>query len=244
MSSVQNNSLRTEILNGKSAVSIFAKDWDELFERCIDAPPYLSRAWIEVFIEEGQIRGIPLFALVWSGTKLVELLPLTVRQSLCVKVAEPISTGSHTYLGLLSDPSYPTGVLAKFFKQKKVADVLCINDLSSEDKSTAKLLTELAKNGFLYLHVYRTCCRYINMGMSYDEYLLETKSANRRKKLRYEEKMLFKTNNAVVQHYIRKRNFNGYCATDSRYPRGELDEKKACSYNEPVFPSKDFIEYG
>lgn len=206
MTSLQSSFLRTEILYGKGAVSTFGKDWDDLFKRCIEAPPYLSRAWVTVFIEEGRLRGTPLFVLAWSGTKLVALLPLAVRQSLCAKIAEPIGTGLHTYLGLLSDPNYPQAieVLSKFFKQEKVAAVLYINDLSSEDDATGKLLTELAKNGFLYLHMYRNPCHYIRIGRSYDEYLLQTKSATRRKKLRYEEKTLFNSGNVAVQHYAGK----------------------------------------
>jgi CelD/BcsL family acetyltransferase involved in cellulose biosynthesis len=201
-----NTSLRAEVVNGREALLTIGKAWDELFERCIEAPPYLSRAWTTVFVEEGRLRGTPLFVLAWSGPKLVALLPLAVRQSLCTKIAEPIGTGLHTYLGLLSDPNYPQAIefLAKFFKQEKVADVLYINDLSSEDEATGKLLTELAKNGFLYLHVYRNPCHYIRMGRSYDEYLLQTKSATRRKKLRYEEKTLFNSGNVAVQHYAGK----------------------------------------
>lgn len=201
-----NTSLRTEVIYGREALLTIDKDWDELFERSIAAPPYLSRAWVTVLIEEGKVRGTPLLALAWSGTKLVALLPLAVRQSLWVKIAEPIGTGLHTYLGLLSDPNYPQAieVLAKFFKQEKVADVLYVNDLSSEDEATGQLLTELAKNGFLYLHVYRNPCHYIRIGRSYDEYLLQTKSANRRKKLRYEEKTLFNSGDVAVQHYAGK----------------------------------------
>ncbi|MGA2679657.1 MAG: GNAT family N-acetyltransferase [Sedimentisphaerales bacterium] len=201
-----NAPLRVEVMYGREALLTIGKDWDELFECSIAAPPYLSRAWVTVLIDEERFKGTPSFVLVWSGTKLVALLPLTVRQSLCTKIAVPIGTGLHTYLGLLSDPNYPAAieVLAKSFKQEKVADVLYINDLSSEDEATGKLFNELAKNGFLYRHAYRNPCHYINMGISYDEYLLKTKSANRRKKLRYEEKMLFKTNNTAVQHYIGK----------------------------------------
>jgi len=198
-----NTSLRTEVIYGREALLTIGKDWDELFERSLAAPPFLSRAWVTVLIEEGKVRGTPLLALAWSGTKLVALLPLAVRQSLWVKIAEPIGTGLHTYLGLLSDPNYPQAieVLAKFFKQEKVADVLYINDLSSEDEATGKLLAELAKNGFLYLHVYRNPCHYIKLGCSFDEYLKKNKSSKSRHELRREERKLCKEKEIEVGYY-------------------------------------------
>jgi CelD/BcsL family acetyltransferase involved in cellulose biosynthesis len=198
-----NTSLRTEVIYGREALLTIGKDWDELFERSLAAPPFLSRAWVTVFVEEGKVRGTPLFALAWSGPKLVAILPLAVRQSLWVKIAEPIGTGLHTYLGLLSDPNYPQAieVLSKFFKQEKVADVLYINDLSSEDEATGQLLTELAKNGFLYLHVYRNPCHYIKLGCSFDEYLSKTISARRRRELKRNEKKVLESGAVDFEEY-------------------------------------------
>ena len=193
----------TQIVKGSKAISEIAKDWDELFERSNTALPSLSRAWITVLIEEGQIRGTPVFLLVWSGATLVALFPLNVRKSLFTKIAEPIGTGLHDNLGLLSDPNYPAviEVLAKFFKQGKLADVLYINDLSSEDEATGKLLNELAKNCYLYLNVYRNPCHCIRLGCSYDEYLSKTISSRRRRELKRNEKKVLESGAVNFEEY-------------------------------------------
>lgn len=198
-----NTSLQAEVMYGREALLTIGKDWDELFERSLAAPPFLSRAWVTVLIEEGKVRGTPLFVLAWSGPKLVALLPLAARQSLCTKIAEPIGTGLNNYLSLLSDPNYPQAieVLANFFKQEKVADVLYINDLSSEDEATGKLLTELAKNRFLYLHVYRYPCHYIKLGCSFDEYLSKTISTRRRRELKRNEKKVLESGAVDFEEY-------------------------------------------
>jgi CelD/BcsL family acetyltransferase involved in cellulose biosynthesis len=195
--------LRAEIRNGKQAISTFADAWDKLFERSTDAPPYLSRVWIETFISEGRLRGVPLFILVWCGEELTALLALTIRHFLGVKIAEPISTCEPTYLGLLLDPRYPIAVnyVAEVLAQEKIVHCLYNTNLSSEDQPTNKLLDELVKKGFLCLSTHRNPCHYIKLKRSYDEYLIETKTAKRRKKLRYEERKLFNSRNVAIHCY-------------------------------------------
>ena len=119
----EEGSLRTEVLRGKEATSAICGDWDSLFERSLNAPPFLSSTWARVFIEENRLHGKPVYVLVWSNNKLVGLLPLAVRRFLTLKLAEPIGTGVSSYLGLLLDPNYPSAVrcIAESFKKYKVA---------------------------------------------------------------------------------------------------------------------------
>ncbi len=202
--SQQNEGIYTQLLQGPEALSALCKDWDDLFERSLDAPPYLSRAWANTFIDEARLRGTPLFIVVWSAEKLVALFPLAIRHFLGVKIAEPIGTGQPSYLGLLIDPNYTSviGCIAKLFSQKKVADVVCIEDLSSKDNTTGALLAELSRNEFLCRRVYRNPCYWIRLGSSYDEYMKKTKTSRRRKKLRYEEKQLLKAGRVELERYI------------------------------------------
>ena len=74
----QNCGMHAEVLLCPEALTRLSKDWDDLFERDIDAPPYLSRAWISMFVREGRLRGTPLFIVVYAGRKLVALLGLAV----------------------------------------------------------------------------------------------------------------------------------------------------------------------
>lgn len=199
----EEGSLRTEVLRGKEATSAICGDWDSLFERSLNAPPFLSSTWARVFIEENRLHGKPVYVLVWSNNKLVGLLPLAVRRFLTLKLAEPIGTGVSSYLGLLLDPNYPSAVrcIAESFKKYKVADLFCITNLWSKDEATNALLDELQRGKFLCLRTYRNPCYRIRLGCSYDEYLTQTKNPKRRKKLRYEEKRLFSSANVAIHCY-------------------------------------------
>ena len=193
----------SEIIQGREAISLLASDWDDLFARATDAPPHLSRAWVTTFIEFGRICGIPLVVASWSDGKLVALLPLAIRRFMGIKVAVPIGTGQPSYLGLLRDPKYPSAIqcIAETFSRKKVADVLCIEDLSSEDDATNVLLTELSGNRFLCLRAYRNHCRYIRLDGSFEEYLKNSKSRKTRQELHRKERKLYVNKGAEVEYY-------------------------------------------
>ena len=90
-----------QIVEGAEGISDFADDWDDLFARACDAPPFLSRHWISTFISERKINGTPLFVLYWCQDKLIALFPLTVHRYLGVRVAEPIGSWQPSYLPLL-----------------------------------------------------------------------------------------------------------------------------------------------
>jgi len=198
--------LRTEILNGKEAISTIGKDWDDLFSRAADCSPGLSKAWVNTFIATGQLRGKPSVITVWCEEKLVALFPLASRSFLSVQMAELIGTGQPAYLGLLRDPNFPSAAkcVARFLYCQCLFDVLRINDLSSADSATNELFQEMGNLGFWCKMAHRRVCHWIRLGCSYDEYLKNTKSSKRQKKLRYEEKQLLKTGNVILERYVGK----------------------------------------
>ncbi len=194
-----------QIVEGAECISEFREHWDDLFARAVDAPPYLSRPWASTFIQEGRIRGNPLFILAWYGTKLVALFPLAVRKYLNVKIAVPIGTGDGAYLGLLLDPNYPSVVdhMGDLITSNKVFDVYYSEDLSSEDAATNDLLHRLSIKGYSCRKVLRNPCYWIRLGCSFDEYLKrKITKGKRRYKLRYEEKKLFKSADVRIVRYI------------------------------------------
>jgi CelD/BcsL family acetyltransferase involved in cellulose biosynthesis len=196
-----------QIVEGAEGISKFREHWDNLFTRAVDAPPYLSRPWASTFVQEGRIRGNPLFILAWYGTKLVALLALAVRKCLNVKIAEPVGTGEGAYLGLLLDPNYRPVVehIVNLITSERVFDVYYSEDLSTEDTATNDLLARLATKGYSCRKVLRSPCYWIRLGCSFDEYLKrKIKKSNRRYKLRYEEKKLYKSADVRVVRYIGK----------------------------------------
>jgi CelD/BcsL family acetyltransferase involved in cellulose biosynthesis len=188
----QSHRMHAEILWGPEALTRLSKDWDDLFERDIDAPPYLSRAWVSVFVREGRLRGTPLFIVVYAGQKLVALLGLAVRRLPGIKMAELIGLREPSYLGVLSDPGYPSAIqyMADFIAGKSDIGLLCFRNVSSVDKATKKLIEELRRRRFSSRRVMRNLCFSIQLPCSFDEYLQKTKSTRQRKKLRKEKRRL------------------------------------------------------
>lgn len=203
----KNQSFNLQIVEGAEGISEFREHWDDLFARAVNATPYLSRTWASTFVQEGRIRGNPLFILAWYGTRLVALFPLAVRKCLNVKIAVPIGTGEGAYLGLLLDPDYPSVMehMGDLITSKKVFDVYYSKDLSSEDAATNDLLLRLAKNGYSFRKILRSPCYWIRLGCSFDEYLKrKITKGKRRKKLRYKERKLYKSADVRVVRYIGK----------------------------------------
>jgi CelD/BcsL family acetyltransferase involved in cellulose biosynthesis len=95
---------------------------------------------------------------------------------------------------------YVSEVLVK----DRIAHCLYNSNLSSEDEESNTLFDELKKNSLSYVRVHRNPCYYIKLGNSYDEYLEQTKTAKRRRKLRYEERRLFNSGNVAIQYYSGK----------------------------------------
>ncbi len=203
--SQQEQSIDLRIMEGAEGISEFADAWDDLFDRAADAPPYLSRFWAKTFIEEGWVRGSPLFVLAWCGAKLVALFPLAVRKSLNAKIATPIGAGQISYLGLLLDPEYRSVItcMADLITSERLFDVYCNEELSSEDVATNELLGELEKKGYFCRKVLRNPCLWLRLGCSFDEYLKKKiTNGKRRYKLRYEEKKLYKSGEVQVAHFV------------------------------------------
>lgn len=206
-SSQKDQSFDVQIIKGTEGISEFGEQWDDLFARAIDAPPYLSRAWASTFIQEGRIRGNPLFILAWYGTRLVALFPLAVRKYLNAKIAAPIGTGEGAYLGLLLDPKYRSVVahIVNLITSKRIFDVYYSEDLSSEDAATNYLLDRLTKKGYSCRKILRSPCYWIRLGCSFDDYLKrKIPKSKRRSKLRYKERKLFKSADVRVVRYAGK----------------------------------------
>ncbi len=199
-----------QVVEGAKGISDFAQSWDDLFARACDAPPFLSRPWIETFVREGKINGTPFFVLCWSQTKLIALFALTVRKYLGVRIAEPASTWQPSYLGLLIDPDYPEVIehMAEVFRTGDIADLFCIQDLSSEDNVTNSFLNQLAGKNFSVYRAYRDPCPFIRLGCSYEEYLQNTKSGKSRQTLRRKEKQL------RTKHVVNIERYNNSEVTD------------------------------
>ena len=206
INSQQDQPFNLQIVEGAEGISEFGEHWDDLFARAVDAPPFLSRPWVNTFIREGRIKGTPLFILAWCGTKLVALFPLSVRKYLTAKMAEPISTGQPSYLGLLIDPDYQsvTKDIADIISSKRVFDVYFSADLSSEDTATRDLLDELVQKGYVRHQAFRNPCFYIELDCSFDEYFTKKASSKSRQNLRRRERRLFESGNVKVEHYAGK----------------------------------------
>jgi CelD/BcsL family acetyltransferase involved in cellulose biosynthesis len=204
--SLQDKRISLQILEGLEAVLEFAENWDDLFDRAVDTPPFLSRQWVSTFIREGRIKGAPLFIIAWCGTKLVALFPLAVRKYLTAKIAEPIGTGQPSYLGLLLDPGYRsvTEDIADIITSKRVFDIYYSEDLSSEDLATNDLLDKLAKKGYSRKQVSRNPCCHVQLGCSFDEYFRNNASTKSRQNLLRRERRLFESGDVKVEHYVGK----------------------------------------
>lgn len=199
----QNQNFRIQIVERAADISNLGKDWDDLFVRSVDAPAFLSRSWISTYIEEGAIKGTPLFILAWCDAKLVAMFPLEVRKYLNTKIAMPISTCKGFYLGLLLDPNYRSVItnIADLIKSRRIFDVYYSEDLSSEDKATNDLLDELVKKGYSRRQVFRNPCFCFQLDCSFDEYFKKKASSKSRQNLLRRERRLFESGEIKVEHY-------------------------------------------
>lgn len=195
-----------KLLRGEAEYQRLGKDWDDLFTRAKDAPAFLSRAWLETFIKQKQIKGKPCFIVVWHGSKLVALLLLEIHSICGVRIGSLIGTTIPSYLGILLDPNYPEAisVVAEVWSKTKVAHAFYNKYLSSLDESTNKLITEFASRGFISKRGFTRVCSSIALPDSFEEYLHKTKSGKRIKKLRYAERQVFKSAKVEISHFAGK----------------------------------------
>lgn len=200
----QTQEVQLQIAEGAEAVSEFGKHWDDLFARAVDAPPSLSRPWISTYVEEGLMKGEPLFVLAWCGTKLVALFALEVHKCFSTKIAMPISTCKGYSLGLLLDPNYPSVIehMVDTIKSRKVFDVYYSEDLSMEDVATNEFLDGLVRKGYVRREGFRNPCFHTELGCSFDEYFRKKASSKSRQNLRRRERRLFENGNVKVEKYV------------------------------------------
>jgi CelD/BcsL family acetyltransferase involved in cellulose biosynthesis len=199
----QEQSITVQVIKGADSISEFSKEWDDLFDRAVDATPYLSRFWVSAFIREGRLRGTALFILAWHGAELAGLFPLAVRECMYGKTAEPIGTSVPSYLGLLVDPNFPevAACIARAFQKEKIARFIQIEDLWSVDKATNVFFDELQKRHFSVGRVCRNPCLMIQLDCSYEDYLLNNKSGMSRKTLRKKERKLNRQHDIRIKRY-------------------------------------------
>jgi CelD/BcsL family acetyltransferase involved in cellulose biosynthesis len=195
--------LRGEFLRGKEDIQSLSRDWDNLFKRAKDAPVYLSRAWIQTFINHNRFKGKPCLIVVWKDSKLVALLPFYVQRICGISVGKLIGTEEPSYLGLLLDPEYPeaVAVVAETWIREKVAYAFQNKHVFSLDKATHDFIKELNRHGFVYKYGYKRICLCIELGCSFDEFIKKFKSSKSRQTIRRKERKLFENNNVKLDHF-------------------------------------------
>ena len=195
--------LRGELLQGEGEYHRLDKDWDDLFARTKDAPVYLSRPWVQTFVDQKRFKGNPSLIAVWFDTKLVALLPFSVHSKCGIRIGKPIGITEPSYLGILLDPDYTgaVAVAADIWNREKVAHVFDNKYLSSLDKATHKFITELHHQGFTYKSGYKRICHYIALGCSFDEYFNKFKSSKSRQTLLRKERKLYKNKELRFEYY-------------------------------------------
>jgi len=199
----QSQDIRLQIVDSAEGISEFSEHWDKLFARSADVPPYLSRSWICTFVEEGQIRGKPLFILALSGPKLVGLFPLAIYKFLKVKIAIPIGLENASYFGILIDPEFPSVIeyIADLIIAEKIFDVYINTYLSSSDTPANELLSILRGKGCFCQQELKDPCYYIQLDCSFEEYLNKCMSSRSRHTLRRKERRLFRNVDVNIDYY-------------------------------------------
>jgi CelD/BcsL family acetyltransferase involved in cellulose biosynthesis len=194
--------LNGSVVRGIENIARLAEDWDDLFSRADGASAYLSRAWAETLIAEKKTRGAPLVIKVNYGLKLVAILAISVRSLCGLRVAECIGTKEPSYLGILVDPNFPEAIktVVDVFAKERVAHVFYDKYLSSLDEATNKLISELECQGFMCKFGFRRYSKWIKLGSSFEDYLINNKSGKSRQTIRRKERKLCK-NEKVEQEY-------------------------------------------
>ena len=195
--------LHGEFLQGKENITRLGRDWDELFARAQNAPAYLSRAWLETFINQNRFRGIPCLIAVWNESKLAALLAFSVHHICGIRIGKPICINEPAYTGLLLDPDYPgaISVVAEVWIRENIAHAFYNKYLSSLDKVTNELFQEFANRGYAFKRGFARPCPWIQLGCSFEEYLQKTKTGKRRKKLRYTERQVMNSGNVEIVRF-------------------------------------------
>ena len=195
--------LHGEFIQGKENIAKLSSEWDKLFTRAKDTSPYLSRAWLQTFIDEDHYEGIPGLIAVRSDTELAALLPVSIQNFFGFRFGKLLSAEIPAYLGLLLDPNYPDAiaVAADTWIKEKIAHIFINKHVSSLDEVTQNFVKELNCRGFKHKYGYQRICYGIELGCSFDEYMQKNKTGKRRRKLGYAERQLFSSGNVEVKNY-------------------------------------------
>jgi len=196
--------LRSQVFRGADSISMLSRDWDDLFRRAYQAPPYLSRACIQTFINEGNIKGTLLLITAWCGSKLIALLPLTISSYCGVKIASVVPTTILCYTGILIDPNYHEAirVTAEVCVKEKIAHVFYNKYTSTKDEFTNKLFAELSREGFVCRHWQRHVSLQVHLEQDFEKVLRKNRNKKQREKILYHERRVFKSGDVQVTRYI------------------------------------------
>jgi len=195
--------LHCKIIRGIDGVTGLSEEWDSLFKRAHKAPPYFSRAWVQTFMTENHVNGKPLLITVWSDSKLVALLPLTICSYLGIKLAKVAPTTILCYTGILVDPDYHEAIhaVAEVLKQEKIAHIFYNKYLSSLDEPTNELTAELIRHNSVYKRWKRRTCPWTILEPSFDQVLNSRRTGEQRRWLLRKERRIFKSGDVKVVRY-------------------------------------------
>jgi len=196
--------LRGQVVRGLDNIAKLANNWDELFGRAHQPAPYLSRAWIQTFMNERRIKGTPLLIAVWCDSKLVALLPLAVSSFCGIRVAMVVPTTVLCYTGILVDPNCREAIraVADIWVREKVAHVFYNKYLLSIDGPTNELMAELGRRGFVCHRWKRHVCPWTYLQSSFDQVLRERRTGDQRRSLLRNERRVFKQGDVAIARYI------------------------------------------
>jgi CelD/BcsL family acetyltransferase involved in cellulose biosynthesis len=195
--------LSARILRGVRQIQALEPEWAQLFARANDAWAFLSPAWTRAWLMHGRVKGEVAALTVWAGNQLVALLVVDIFRRGPGRVAVPLGTGCPAYLGVLRDPQYSEAVatLADLCDHERPFDALVLHDFSSLDTSTSAFLSEMLRKGFSTRSVHRRICWYVELGKTYEDFLITRRSASTRKKLRYNERKLIDSH-GKLEYYV------------------------------------------
>lgn len=200
-----NSGLTIQLISGREALEHMGSSWDALFEQVSWAPFQLSRPWLQQMAMLSTPRSGQLVVVcAFDGNMLVAMFAMVIRRWLTVKEGRPLGSRVPGYLGILADPERVDALreIVWFCLQQRVFDVLCLNDVSTDDRATHGMIDLFLAQGALILYERRSVCRRIHLQSSYEDYLTSQTSSKRRAKLRWEERRLSQSASIVIERYI------------------------------------------
>lgn len=195
--------LNIKIVRSLEDIRNLSSDWDDLFKRADNANPYYSRAWIQTFISEAKNNGAPILITAWSDSKLVALLPLTIKNYFGIKAAIGTPSSVLCCTGMLVDSQYQSAIrlIAETCARDKIAHIFYNKLTSSWDESTNNFFDELFHHGFVNRRWKRHVCLKAQLESDFDQLLRKTRNKKQRQKLLYHEKQIFKSDDVVLKRY-------------------------------------------